>query len=93
LQPAQLDALQEEQPEDIEWLVPSLERETPLKQEKTRSTSPEAQSGHAIALSDEDPMMSFSNSDLHFKHLYSNIGMISSAPYPVSIAQQAVVSW
>ena len=91
MQPAQLEELQEEQPEDIEWLVPSLERETPLKQEKILSTSSDSHSGQAIPFSEEDPMMSFSNSDLHFKHLYSNIGMISSAPYPLSIAQQAVV--
>jgi len=46
LQPAQLEALQEEQPDDIECVEPSLERETPLKQEKSLSTSFEWQSGH-----------------------------------------------
>jgi hypothetical protein len=39
LHPAQLEALQEEHPEDIAWLVPSLDRETPLKQEKSLSIS------------------------------------------------------
>jgi hypothetical protein len=33
LQPAQLEALQEEHPEDIECVLPSLDRDTPLKQE------------------------------------------------------------
>ena len=39
LQPAQLEELQEEQPEDIECVEPSLERDTPLKLEKSLSTS------------------------------------------------------
>jgi len=39
LQPAQLEAWHDEQPEDIEWVVPSLERDTPLKLEKSLSTS------------------------------------------------------
>jgi hypothetical protein len=33
LQPEQLDAAQEEQPDDMDCVDPSLERETPLKQE------------------------------------------------------------
>jgi hypothetical protein len=33
LQPAQLDAEQDEHPEDMEWVAPSLPRETPLKLE------------------------------------------------------------
>jgi hypothetical protein len=45
LQPEQLDAEQEEQPEDIDRVVPSLERETPLKLEKSLSTSFDWQSG------------------------------------------------
>jgi hypothetical protein len=39
LQPAQLEAWQEEQPEVMGRVLPSLERETPLKQEKSLSTS------------------------------------------------------
>jgi hypothetical protein len=45
LQPAQLEALHEEQPDDIDRVEPSLERETPLKLEKSRSTSFDWQSG------------------------------------------------
>ena len=33
LQPAQLEEAQEEQPLDMEWVLPSLERDTPLKLE------------------------------------------------------------
>jgi hypothetical protein len=33
LQPAQLEELQEEHPEEIECVLPSAERDTPLKQE------------------------------------------------------------
>ncbi|MDR0311550.1 MAG: hypothetical protein LBJ21_08180 [Acidobacteriota bacterium] len=45
-QPAQLPALHEEQPEDvIERVLPSLPLETPLKQEKSLSTSGESQPG------------------------------------------------
>jgi hypothetical protein len=39
LQLEQLEALQEEHPEDIECVAPSLERETPLKLEKSLSIS------------------------------------------------------
>jgi len=74
LQPAQLEALQEEHPEDMEWVVPSLDRETPLKLEKSRSTSPDLQSGHCVPFSDA-PKTSFSNSDSHFRHLYSKMGI------------------
>jgi hypothetical protein len=45
LQLAQLEAEQEEQPEDIGRVVPSLERETPLKLENNCSTSFDWQSG------------------------------------------------
>jgi hypothetical protein len=55
-------------------VVPSLERETPLKLEKSRSTSPDLQSGHWTPFSDA-PKTSFSNSDSHFRHLYSNMGI------------------
>jgi hypothetical protein len=74
LQPAQLPALQEEQPDDIVCVEPSLERDTPLKLEKSLSTSCDWQSGHEIPLSD-DPNTSFSNSVSHFWHRYSNIGI------------------
>jgi hypothetical protein len=77
LHPAQPEELQEEHPEDIVWVLPSLERETPLKLENSLSTSLDSQSGQEIPLS-EDPKISFSNSDSHFKHLYSNMGMFSS---------------
>jgi hypothetical protein len=46
LQPEQLDAEHEEQPDDIDCVEPSLERETPLKQEKSCSISLDWQSGH-----------------------------------------------
>jgi hypothetical protein len=45
LQPAQLEDEQDEQPEDIDLVVPSLERETPLKLENNLSTSFDWQSG------------------------------------------------
>jgi hypothetical protein len=57
--------------------VPSLERDTPLKQENSLSTSFDWQSGHWMPFS-EAPKTSFSNSDSHFKHLYSNMGMTIS---------------
>ena len=75
LQLAQLEALQEEHPEDIGRDVPSLERETPLKLENSLSISPDWQSGQAIPFSDDIPKISFSNSDSHFRHLYSNMGI------------------
>jgi len=74
LQPAQLEAAQEEQPEDIECVVPSLERDTPLKLEKSRSTSFDWQPGQQIPLSD-DPNTIFSNSVSHLRHRYSKIGI------------------
>ncbi len=46
MHPAQLEAEQDEQPDDIDRVEPSLERETPLKLEKSLSTSFESQSGH-----------------------------------------------
>jgi hypothetical protein len=78
LQPAQLEALQDEQPEDIDFVVPSPERVTPLKQEKSCSTSSDWQSGQRISFADAAPNTSFSNSDSHFRHLYSNMGMPTS---------------
>jgi hypothetical protein len=79
LQPAQLEAEQEEQPDDIDRVLPSLDRETPLKQEKSLSTSPDLQSGQLMPFSEDAPKTSFSNSASHFKHLYSNIGIATSA--------------
>jgi hypothetical protein len=70
LQPAQLDVLQDEHPDDIVWELPSLERLTPLKQEKSLSTLLDLQSGQAIPSSDP-PNTNFSNSHSHFEHLYS----------------------
>jgi hypothetical protein len=78
LQPAQLEALQEEHPEDIDRVLPSLERETPLKHEKSRSTSEDWHLGQWMPFSEDDPNTSFSNSCSHFAHLYSNIGMTTS---------------
>jgi len=78
LQLAQLEELQEEQPEDIECVAPSLERETPLKLEKSLSISSDRQSGQEIPASD-DPNTSFSNSVSHFWHRYSNIGIVSQS--------------
>jgi len=46
LQLEQLEAWQEEHPEDIGCVVPSLDRETPLKLEKSLSTSCDWQPGH-----------------------------------------------
>jgi hypothetical protein len=63
----------------MERVVPSLDLETPLKLENSLSISAEWQSGHATPFSDGVPKTSFSNSDSHFKHLYSKIGMITSA--------------
>jgi hypothetical protein len=80
LQLAQLEALQEEHPEDIEWVAPSLDRETPLKLEKSLSISFDWHRGQAIPFSDDAPKTSFSNSDSHFRHLYSKIGMATSSP-------------
>jgi hypothetical protein len=77
LQLAQLEEEQEEQPLDIECVVPSLPRETPLKLEKSFSISADWQSGQDIPLG--LPNTSFSNSESHFRHLYSNIGITTSA--------------
>ncbi len=91
MQPAQLEALQEEHPDDIVWVEPSLERETPLKQENILSTSPDWQSGHLMPFSDADPKTSFSNSDSHFRHLYSNMGMTYLVFVEGTIVAQLVV--
>ena len=65
LQPAQLDAVQDEQPEDIEWVLPSLERDTPLKLEKSCSTSSDWQWGQDIPFPEDDANTSFSKSFPH----------------------------
>lgn len=78
MQPEQLEAWQEEHPEDIGCVLPSLDRETPLKLEKSLSISGDWQSGQLIPFSDDLPRTSFSNSDSHFKHLYSKMGMATS---------------
>jgi len=79
LQPAQLEELHEEHPDDMECELPSLERETPLKQENSLSTSFDWQSGQLIPFSEAALNTSFSNSDSHFRHLYSKMGMTTSA--------------
>jgi hypothetical protein len=61
-------------------VLPSLERETPLKLEKSCSTSGAWQSGHLMPFPDDAPKTSFSNSDSHFKHLYSKMGINPSTP-------------
>ncbi len=66
MQLEQLEELQEEHPEDIECVAPSLERETPLKLEKSLSISCDWQSGQASPFSDDAPNTSFSNSLSHF---------------------------
>lgn len=76
MQLAQLEELQDEHPEDMEWVLPSLPRETPLKLEKSCSISFDWQSGQSISV--EEPNTSFSNSDSHFKHLYSKMGISTS---------------
>jgi hypothetical protein len=78
LQPAQLEALQEEHPDDMDRVLPSLERDTPLKLEKSLSISRDWHSGQESPFSEEAPKTSFSNSASHFKHLYSNMGMVTS---------------
>jgi len=82
LQPEQLEALQEAQPEDMECVVPSADRETPLKLEKSCSTSVAWQSGHWMPLPDAGPKTSFSNSESHLRHLYSKMGMAFLARKP-----------
>lgn len=91
MQLAQLEALQEEHPEDMECVEPSLERETPLKLEKSLSIACDWQSGQEISASD-DPNTSFSNSDSHFWQRYSNIGITYPSPDVVIVAQEAVGS-
>lgn len=81
MQPAQLEAWHEEQPEDIVCVLPSLERETPLKLENSLSISPDWQSGQLIPFSEDAPNTSFSNSESHFRHLNSNIGISTSSPF------------
>jgi len=49
-----------------------------LKLEKSLSIFCDRQSGHWMPLSD-DPKTNFSNSDSQLKHLYSKIGMVTSA--------------
>jgi hypothetical protein len=78
LQPAQLEALQEEHLEDRDRVLPSPDRETPLKQEKILSTLCDLHSGQSMSFSEDIPKTSFSNSELHFKHLYSKIGITTS---------------
>jgi hypothetical protein len=90
LQPAQLEAVQDEHPEDISFVLPSADRETPLKQEKSLSTSLDWQSGHVIPFSDELPRISFSNSESHLWHLYSNIGIYSSLQIPQKIISDSL---
>ena len=78
MQPEQLEAEQDEQPLDMEWVVPSLPRDTPLKHENSCSTSSDWQSGQVTLFPVEGPTTSFSNSDAHFKHLNSYIGIAAS---------------
>jgi hypothetical protein len=59
-------------------VLPSLPLETPLKQEKSLSTSGESQQVQWIPSAPEELKTSFSNSESHFKHLYSKIGIITS---------------
>jgi hypothetical protein len=80
LQLAQLDDAQDEHPEDIGFVEPSLDRETPLKLEYNCSTSLDRHSGHRIPAC--DPKTSFSNSESHFRHLNSNIGIPSTSSIP-----------
>jgi len=68
LQPEQLEAWQDEQPDERERVLPLLERETPLKLENSLSISCDSHWGHAIPSSDSDPKTSFSNSERHFRH-------------------------
>lgn len=77
LHPAQLEAEQDEQPLDMERVLPSLDLETPLKHEKSLSISLLSHSGQETPFS-EGPKTSFSNSDWHFRHLNSNIGITTS---------------
>jgi hypothetical protein len=78
LQPAQLEALQEEQPEDNDRVLPSPPRDRPEKVENICSTSVDPHLGQAILSAAPALSTSFSNSRSHFTHWNSNIGTAAS---------------
>jgi hypothetical protein len=78
LHPAQLEARQEEQPEEVERTAPSPARVRAEKPEKSLSTFLDWQAGQATDSSAPAPRTSCSKTRSHFRHSYSKIGTPTS---------------
>jgi len=79
LHPAQLEARQEAQPEEMERTAPSPARVRAEKPEKSFSTFLDSQAGQATVSSAPAPRTSCSKTRSHFRHSYSKIGTNTSS--------------